>query len=182
MSDNNLRSFLLGLFNTLAPNIAEINWCLDQAHRPLAHKSMAGARHRDIIVHFNYYDIKVALSLASHKSQIVYKEDRIQIFSNLSPITLAKRHHLRLITAWLQNHKVSYYRGFPFQLVATKDGIQNVLRDIHKGETFFKSLGLPHLPKDDLPPLPSTLQPPSIPSQIWTQDKSKSKRSFATPQ
>lgn len=45
------------------------------------------------MVWFHYYERKEALTLATHnRSHIDYKGDRIQIFSDLSPITLANRH------------------------------------------------------------------------------------------
>lgn len=118
----------MSLFNTLAPDIADIDWCLDRAHRSLSPKPPAGARPRDIVVRFHYYDSKEALTLATrNRSHIDYKGDRIQIFSDLSTITLAKRCSLRPITAHLQSHKIPYYWGFPFRLNVMKNGIQHVL-------------------------------------------------------
>lgn len=95
VSDNNIHPYLLSLFNILAPDIADIDWDLNGAHRSLAPKPPAGARPKDIGVRFHYYDSKEALTLATHnRLHIEYKSERIQIFSNLSPITLAKRHSL----------------------------------------------------------------------------------------
>lgn len=58
VSDNNTRSFLMGLFNSLAPDIADIDWRMDWAHRSLTPKLLAGARPHDIVVRFNYYESK----------------------------------------------------------------------------------------------------------------------------
>lgn len=55
-----------------------------------------------------------------NRSQLDYKGDRIQIFSDLSPITLAKQRNLKWITAHLQHHRIAYFWGFPLCLVATK--------------------------------------------------------------
>lgn len=147
VGDNTLCSYLLGLFNTLAPNIADIDWRLERAHKSLGPKPPSGARPRDVIVRFHFYDCKEALTLATHnKSLIEYKGAKIQIFSNLSPITLAKRRNLHPITIHLQNHLI--YWGFPFRLIVSRDD----LHDIHEGEAFIKSLGLPPLPEDFLLP------------------------------
>lgn len=59
VSDNNIRSFLLGLFNSLAPEIADINWHMD---RSLAPKPPVGARPHDIMVRFHYNESKEALT------------------------------------------------------------------------------------------------------------------------
>lgn len=110
VSDNNIRSLLLGLFNSLAPDIADIDWRMDRAHRSLAPKLLVGARPHDFMVRFHYYESKEALTLAArNRSHIDYKGDRIQIFSDLSLITLANRYSLQTITSYLQQHKIPYY-------------------------------------------------------------------------
>lgn len=115
IGDNTLRQYLLGLFNTLAPKIADIDWRLDRAHRSLGPKPPSGARPRNVIVRFYYYDSKEALTLATrNKSSTEYKGAKIQIYNDLSPITLAKCRNLRLITSHLQSHRIPYFWGFPF--------------------------------------------------------------------
>lgn len=97
----------------------------------------AGARPRDVIVRFHYYESKEALTLATcNKSQLMYKGAKLQIFSDLSPITLAKRRNLRPITSHLQRHQVPYYWGFPFCLTVSKD-VPNIVSEIFKREKLF---------------------------------------------
>lgn len=48
VGDPDLRTYLLGLFNTLAPTVVDIDWRLDRAHRSLGPKPPAGARRRDV--------------------------------------------------------------------------------------------------------------------------------------
>lgn len=109
VEDKDLRSYLLNLFNVVAPNIPDIDWHLDRAHRSLAPKPPTGAKPRDVIVRFHYYDSKEALTLATHnQSRIEFKKSKIQIFSDLSPITLNRRRNLCPLTLHLQSHKVMY--------------------------------------------------------------------------
>lgn len=69
-----MRPYLLGLFNTLAPSVVDVDCLLDRAHCSLGLKPLAGARPRDVIVRFHFYDSKVALTLATgNKSQITYQ-------------------------------------------------------------------------------------------------------------
>lgn len=153
MGDSALRPYLLGLLNTLAPSVVDMVWRLDRAHRSLGPKPLAGARPRDVTVRFHFYDSKKALTLATHnKSQIMYQGAKLQIFSDLSPITLAKWRNLRPITAHLQHHWVQYYWGFPFHLIVSRYGVQYSLQDLQEGEAFVKSLNLPPLPEEDLQP------------------------------
>ena len=184
VGDPDLRTYLLGLFNTMAPTIVDIDWRLDRAHRSLGPKPPSGARPRDVIVKFHFFESKEALTLATrNKSQITYKGAKLQIFSDLSPITLAKRRSLRPITSHLQHHKIPYYWGFPFRLVVSKDGVQHVMREVQEGEAFLKGLGLPPLPDEDLNPSTAQVRlPPNTPSRIWTPVRGRSKKNFSTPQ
>lgn len=180
VGDNTLHPYLLGLFNTLAPTVVGIDWWLDRVHRSLGPKPSTGARPRDVIVRFHYYDSKEALTVATcNKSQIVYKGAKIQIFNDLSSTTLSKWRNLRPITTDLQQHRVPYYWGFPFLLIVSKFS----LRDLQEGDTFIKSLNLPPLPDEDpLPPLAPNHPNPSTPSRVWTPGSGQSKRLIDTPQ
>lgn len=171
-------SLTLGLFNILAHAVVDVDWRLDRAHRSLGPKPPAGARPRDVKVRFHYYESKEALTLATHnKSQLMYKGAKLQIFSDLSPITLAKRRNLRPIISHLQHHQVPYYWGFPFRLTVSKDGTQYSLRDLQEGEAFLKTLGLPPIPDEGLIPPQAPVRPfPTTPSRIWTPVRNRSRK------
>lgn len=107
----------------------------------------------------------------------------MQIFNDLSPITLAKQRNLRPITSYLQHHKIPYYWGFPFRLAVFTDGTQFNLRELQEAEAFIKNLGLPLLPEEDLiPPATQVRLPPNTPSRIRTPVRGKSKKHLSTPQ
>lgn len=94
--------------------VVDVDWRLERAHRSLGPKPPAGARPRDVIVRFHFYDSKEALTLAMRNmSQIAYKGAKIQIFCYLSPITLSKWRILHLITAQLQYHGSHTTGDFP---------------------------------------------------------------------
>lgn len=106
----------LTLFVTLAPHMPDNDWRLDRAYRSLAPKPPQGANPREIIVCFYYYESKEALTIATRsKKRVEFKGAKIQIFSDLSPITLAKQRILRSVTVHLQNHQVLYRWGFPLR-------------------------------------------------------------------
>lgn len=183
VSDKELRPYLLGLFVTLAPHIPDIDWRMDRAHRSLAPKPPPNANPRDIIVRFHFYESKEALTLATrNKSRIDYKQHKIQIFNDLSPITLAKRRSFRPVTTHLQNHQVPYRWGFPFRLSISKDGVQHSLRDLYESEAFIRSLGLPPLPEEDSLPQAPNPKPLTTPAKIWTPVQRRSQKNFSTPQ
>lgn len=84
VSEKEIRPYLLGIFNTLAPYILNLDWRLGSAHRSLAPKPPADANPREIIVHFHYYESKKALTVAIHnKTCLYFKGDKIQIISDL---------------------------------------------------------------------------------------------------
>lgn len=87
INDKEICPYLLCQFVTLVPHIPDIDWRLDRAHISLAPNPPAGANPRDIIVHFHYYESKEALTTATcNKTCVDFKGDKIQIFSDLSPI------------------------------------------------------------------------------------------------
>lgn len=136
-----------------------------------------------MIVRFHYYDSKEALTITiRNQSRLDFKGSRIQIFNDLSPITLAGRRNLRPLTLHLQTHKVLYLWGFPFHLSASRDGIQYSLRDLQESDTFLHNLGLPPLPDEDPVPLPATPKPSAVPGRIWTPVRQKPPKTNFTPQ
>lgn len=156
---------------------------MDRAHRSLAPKPPPNANPRDVIVRFHYYESKEALtSVTRNKSRIDFKQHKIQIFSDLSPITLAKRRSFRPVTTHLQNHQVPYRWAFPFRLSVSKDGVQYYLRDLYESEAFIHNLGLPPLPEEDFPPQAPNPKPLTTPAKIWTPVQRKSQKAFSTPQ
>lgn len=177
-----LRPYLLSLFNTVTPHIPDIDWRLDRAHRSLAPKPSAWANPRDIIVRFHYFDSKEALTVATRNTtRLNFEGDKIQIFNDLLPITLAKCKSLRPMTVHLQNHKVIYRWGFPFRLSASRNGIQHSMRDLQGIEAFLCNLVLPSLLEERLLPLPTTPTPPFAPSRIWSPVGQKQNKPISTP-
>lgn len=185
VNDKELRAYLLNLFVTLAPHIPDVDWLLDRAHRSLTPKPPPGSNPRDIIVRFHYYDSKEALTAATrNKNRIGFKGSKIQIFSDLSPITLAKRCNLHPVTAHLQLHQIPYRCGFPFRLSASKDGTQYSIRDLHECEAFTRNLGLPPVPDEELqlPPPALASKPLQAPAAIWTPVLQRQQKAFSKPQ
>lgn len=166
--DKEIRSYLLALFVKLVPHIPDIEWRLDRAHRSLAPKPPQGANPRDIIARFHFYESKEALTIATrNRSKVEFKGAKLQIFNDLSSITLAKRRALRPVTSHLQQYQVPYRWGFPFRLSVMKDGSQHSMRDLQECKTFIKNLGLPPIPDEDLQiQIPPSRQM-STPGKIW---------------
>lgn len=83
MHDNKIRSYVLGLFNHLAPDVAGIDWCPGRAQRSLAPKPPAEARPRDIagasttmITKSHPSNPRVTLAIRNH-AHTEYKGDQI---------------------------------------------------------------------------------------------------------
>lgn len=68
VGDSVLQPCLLGLFNTLVPSVVDVDWRLDRAHFSLGLKPPAGARPRDAIVRFHFYDGKKAPHVINPRS------------------------------------------------------------------------------------------------------------------
>lgn len=112
VSDKELCLYLLGLFVTLAPYI-------------LAPKPPPGSNTRDIIVNL-HYESKEALTVATRNKSCID-------FKHASSLSLWRKGAASaLLTTHLQNHQVPYPWWFPFNLSASKDGVQSLLRDIYE--------------------------------------------------
>lgn len=114
-------------------------------------------------------------------SRVEFKGAKIQIFNDLSPITLGKRRALRPVTSHLQQHQIPYRWGFPFRLSVNKDGTQHSMRDLQECESFVRNLGLTPMPDEDFQPQIPPSRILSTPAKIWTPVRQRSRKTPVSP-
>ncbi|OCT94485.1 hypothetical protein XELAEV_18012157mg [Xenopus laevis] len=81
--------------------------------------------------------------------QITFSNQKIEVYQDLAWITLQQRRALRPLTKTLQEKGVKYRWGYPFALVAHKDGRSYTLREPDDLHQFCNDLGLPVLEIED---------------------------------
>lgn len=142
---------------------------MDRAHRALRPKG-ATPKPRDIICRISSYPLKEEIMRQARLARRVMFEDvQIQLYPDLSWLTLQKRRLLQPLLQTLQKEAISYRWGFPFSLTAKHQGKSAILRYPEDLRTFCEVLEIPapQLPDWDIvatpPPLPTTWQkvPPS---------------------
>uniref|UniRef100_A0A803JBS4 L1 transposable element RRM domain-containing protein n=1 Tax=Xenopus tropicalis TaxID=8364 RepID=A0A803JBS4_XENTR len=169
-SYTDLRKLLDLLFTKLLPEYATELLLIDRVHRSLRPKPQHGEPPRDVVVRLHYFETKEDLlrSARTHKAVEIDGES-IQMYQDLSPVTLQKRRDLRPITSSLTRAGYKYGWGFPFHLTVVKNGVLYTLTDPTDGEAFLAKLGLPDSPSP--PKLAKTKVTPLQP--IWEKVTTK---------
>lgn len=168
----NLTEILVSIFNGLLGTPPTHAIKMDRAHRALRPKG-ATALPRDVICCVHDFQVKedFMLKARSHRN-LEHDGATIQLFSDLSWITLQKRRHLRPLLDTLREHQIPYRWNFPFALLARSEGRTLVLKVFSDLPDFCKSLRIP-IPKMadwDLGSIPPT------PSLMWQTSISKRRR------
>lgn len=136
-----------GIFNGLLDKPPDAQIDMERIHR--AFRPRGRDTSRDIICFVNDYEIKEnVLKNARERDRLDYNGHPIQIFQDLSAITLKNRRDLRPLLEVLRTKGIHYRWKFPFSLLATHQGRSALLRVPEELEAFCKHLDLPyiHLP------------------------------------
>lgn len=115
-SEKDVHASVKCLIKSLIPDIAEHRLELDRAHRALQPPRSDGLP-RDIIVKPHFYSVKEEVIRRSRGSEnLKLLGHRIQIFADLSPYTVQKRHSLKPLLQLLLEKEVTYRWSFLLRL------------------------------------------------------------------
>lgn len=151
------------LFNNLLGDPPNKPIEMDRAHRALRPKGPI-SRPRDVICRVHSFPLKeVIMRKARTTKKILFENTQVQLFPDLSWITLQKRRLLQPLLILLQENDITYRWGFPFSLTARRQGKTAVLRFPEDVENFCDTMEIPppRLPEWDLVDLPT---PPPV---VW---------------
>lgn len=109
-------------FQELAPEIPLERLEFDHIHRSLAPKPSEGPP-RDLIIKFHFYRTKERL-LQAAQQDLSFQGNPLQLFADLSPVTIARRRGLKPYLQILQTQGIKYRWGFPFKLSFSHLGCQ----------------------------------------------------------
>lgn len=132
------------LFNGLFDRLPQTRIEMERIHRALRPKGRETDPPRDIICCIVDYKLKEdILKQARSKHPLQYKGAHIQIFQDLSGITLQHRRDLKPLLDVLCTHGILYRWKFPFCLAATHLGRKAFLKVPEDLPYFCDSLGIP---------------------------------------
>ncbi|PIO30791.1 hypothetical protein AB205_0124000 [Aquarana catesbeiana] len=146
---------------------------MDRAHRALRPKS-ATSKPRDIICRISSYPLKEIVRQARLARKVTFADVQIQLYPDLSWITLQKRRLFQPLLHTLQDENIPYRWGFPFSLTAKRQCKSAALRYPEDLAAFCDTLEIPapQLPVWDLlatpPPPPTVWQKELIPLILCT--------------
>lgn len=163
--EEDLNVTLQAIFNSILGRPEHQRVKLDRAHRALRHCG-PGSRPRDVICRMHNYTLKEdIMRKARNMHAIDFDGASIQLFPDLSWITLQQRRSLQPLLTLLREHDFHYHWGFPFSLTAKKDGRSTTLRYPEDLQSFCRELDIPVPPTPGWEPLPV---PPPRPDP-WIQ-------------
>lgn len=148
---------------------------MDRAHRALRPKN-ATTQPRDIICRINSYPLKEDIMRQARLARrVTYKNAQVQLYPDLSWITLQKRRLLQPLLRILQEENIPYRWGFPFSLTAKNQGRSAVLRYPEDIQAFCNTVGIsvPRLPEWDLITNPPA--PPATWQKVSSSNRSRNK-------
>lgn len=137
---------LTTIFNQLLQVPEETPIDLVRAHRALRPKAQEDQAPRDIVCCLaDFKQKEEILSKARSLEEICYKGKRIELYQDLSPLTLQQRRALRPLLSVLRDHGIPYRWRFPFGLSATRQGRTQLLRYPEDLEEFCLQLKIPRV-------------------------------------
>lgn len=139
-----------GLFNHLLDRPATKEIAMERIHRALRPKGRDNEPPRDIICHVDDFSVKEAiLQKARETPTVEYNGNPVQIYQDLSAITLRHRKDLRPLLDVLRTRGIRYRWKFPFGLSASHQGRSALLRVPEDLDTFCRALDIPFTPVPD---------------------------------
>lgn len=142
------------LFNPLMGKNPDSDLKIDRVHRIRKPHNLRGDTPRDIIVKFHQFEDKANIWARLRGARpIKFNNQEIQIYSDLSAGTLARRRQLRPLLDLLRDANLKYRWGFPLSLTVTKEGRSCTLRQMEDLQDFCGQLeiGVPAIPENVFP-------------------------------
>ncbi|CAH2225734.1 Hypothetical predicted protein [Pelobates cultripes] len=144
------RAILTPLFNRILNRPRDARIPIDRAHRALKPKPPPGAPPRDIICHIPDFQLKEEIMRKARTERSWRHEGQtVELYNDLSHLTLQARRALRPLTTAMQEAQIRYRWQFPFALTARRDDTEATIRSPQDVQAFQEALGLPQMPIAD---------------------------------
>lgn len=141
-----LEATVVSIFNDLLERPPDSPLSLERCHRALRPQGPPSAPPRDVITYVTSFQLKEAiLRKARDREMIQHGENTIQLYRDLSPITLQQRRALRPLLEVLRTRGIAYSWSFPFALAATVDDRTVTLQSPADMDKFCDALRIPYV-------------------------------------
>lgn len=142
------------IFNPFLGRNPECELKIDRVHRIRKPPNLRDEVPRDVIVKFHQFEDKAKIwSKLRGAHPVKYNNQEIQIFSDLSVETLARRRQLKPLLDILRGANLKYSCGFPLSLSVMKDGRSFKMRYSKDLQDFCRNLDIvaPTIPEGVFP-------------------------------
>lgn len=137
---------MISIFNNLLGRPPQSAIKMERIHRALKPKGKATNPPRDVICCVCDFQLKEdVLRNARLRTKCTHDGSEIQIFQDLSNITLQHRRDLKLLLDVLRERNIIYRWKFPFGLLATTQGRTAFLRVPEDLQAFCDTMDIPFI-------------------------------------
>ncbi|XP_040194428.1 uncharacterized protein LOC120927670 [Rana temporaria] len=145
-----LTSVVSDIFNNLLGRPPQTPIKMERIHRALRQKGRPSDPPRDVICHISDFQLKEdILRNARLRHKFLHEGAELQIYQDLSHITLQNRRDLKPLLDLLRERAIIYRWKFPFGLQATHQGRTALLRVPEELQMFCDALGIPYIDVPD---------------------------------
>lgn len=132
------------IFNPILGRHEEEALRIDRVHRARKPPNIKQEIPRDVIVKFHSYEDKEKIwKNLKGAPPISFENQNLQVFTDLSAGTLARRRQMKPVLDQLKRSNLKYSWGFPTSLIVMKDGRSHRMRFQEELQDFCDSLGIP---------------------------------------
>ncbi|CAH2225608.1 Hypothetical predicted protein [Pelobates cultripes] len=136
-----IREEIMEVFTQILGEEAHEEYHIERSHRALRPPRRDGLP-RNIIFCLLSFRLKEAIMQAARPQAITFKDATVSLYQDLSTLTLEAHQALRTLTCLLQERRIPYKWGFPFNLQA-KDNVWRTLRWPNEVSGLLRALNLP---------------------------------------
>ncbi|CAH2281982.1 Hypothetical predicted protein, partial [Pelobates cultripes] len=131
-NQEDLRVVLALLFNLILGRPSDARLRIDRVHRALHPRPMPSTPPRDIICCVQDFQTKDDIMRRARTVRSwQFEGQEVELFNDLSHITLQIRQALRPVTSALQSHQIRYWCQFPLALTARRGNAEATIRNNH---------------------------------------------------
>lgn len=165
-----LSQYTKSLYKSLLPDIHEEMFRMDRIHR-VASRQTRPVGPRDVLLKLHYPELKWNILKAAREiGPEGIGEHKIQIFPDISSVTVDKRRRMKPVTNILRSHDIRYKWAFPFALTFRLGQTTHSINNVLEGLALMKKLELTGQPTMDMTPSPNENK-----RRDWTEVTSRKK-------
>lgn len=133
ISQDELMQYVLDLFHELLPEASPLQLSIDRIHRIPKPSHLPDSLPRVTLLRIHFFSTKEQIMKAVRSTSLSTRFSKLQLYADLSQVTLALRRKLLPVTKSLRSHSITYKWGFPLKLIISKDDTTYTITSLEQG-------------------------------------------------